>query len=155
MAAQWPLIANQLVALFPTLPSWTSAYSVYYGPPLDAGTTDTFVTVGYVVPLDGSSDIHAGTYSTTRDPDGFRWQETGSVNCELRAVTGDDTLLAMQTAAFAIANDFEQSFRTDRRLGGVLSVDSSVDTSVDVQSVANGGGAVQSLVLTLHYFTIT
>jgi hypothetical protein len=152
MAAQWPLVAERLVALLPTLPGW-SGVEVFDGPPVTGETPAQYATVGYV------SDEHAGTYNTTLGPNGQQTVETGQVISQLVCATGDSDegdveVSSMRSQAFALMDALDAEIRRDRRLG-VLSQEGTTDLAVDVLSVSNRQGTACSLVFTLTYFTVT
>lgn len=148
MAAQWPLIVNRLVALLPTLSGW-SAMTVFDGKPITEDWPANYCTVGYVF-----DDLNAGTYSTTQDPDGYQYQETGEVRCQATVQTGDIDLSGMRTLLFSLTDALEAAIRTDRTLG-VLSKDSTLDLLVQPLAVQNNKGTAFSTVFTVRYLTVT
>jgi hypothetical protein len=148
MATQWPRVVNRLVELLPTLSGWEDV-AVIDGLPLTADIAGDCITVGYV------SDDSAGNYSVTQNTDGFQWNETGQVRMEMDCFTGDTDISAMRSRMFGLVDAFEASVRADRTLGGTLSREGTSDLQVDVRSVQDVSGAVQSAVLVLTYFTVT
>lgn len=149
MAAQWPLVVEKLLAVFPTLTGW-GAVDVFDGPPVTSATPPKYVTVGFVPP-----DDHAGSYTILQAPDGFRWHESGSVRCRLVCADGGIDLAQSRIDLFALADVFEAWIRADRTLGGVLSKDSTVDVTTDVHSDQNTNGSGQAAVFTVAYTTVT
>lgn len=147
MAAQWPVVVARLLALLPTLPGW-STVTVIDGPLVSADVPDDYVTVGYV------DNDQGGSYTQVQDPNGFQWQETGTVRCQLSCVTGDADLPAVRVRAFALIDAVEAAVRADRRLG-VLSPSGTSELDVDVLSLSNANGTAQQLTFTLHYTTVT
>ena len=148
MAAQWPRVVARLLTLLPTLPGW-SAVTIYDGLPITLDVPTDFVTVGYV------AGQVAGNYSSVQDPNGFQWAETGDVQSQLNCATGDSDLSGVRARAFVLADALDASVRADRTLGGVLSPAGTSELSVQVESLENAAGTAQSLLLTLHYFTVT
>lgn len=148
MSAQWPLIAQGLVTTLPTLPGW-DIVTVFDGPQVGDNVPSDFVTVGYV------QDEHAGTFTKMQHPNGFEWQESGTIRSRLVSQSGATDLSAVRGRVFSLADAFEAWVRADRTLSGLLSKDSSVETSVDVMSTQNNAGAAQALVLTVLYTTVT
>jgi len=147
MAAQWPLVVARMLALLPSLPGWGQV-TVYDGPPVTADIPTDYVTVGYV------DNDQAGSYTQTQDPNGFQWQETGTVRSQLNCVTGDTDLPGVRARVFALMDAVEAAVRADRRLG-VLSPYGTSELDVDVLSLSNSSGTAQQLTFTLHYFTVT
>jgi hypothetical protein len=147
MAAQWPLVVARVVALLPTLPGWDQV-TVFDGPPVTADVAADYVTVGYV------ADDNGGMYVQVQTPDGFRYEETGTIRSQLTCVTGDTDLASVRVRAFTLMDAIGAAVRADRRLG-VLSPEGTTELNVDVLSLQTSGGAAQSLVFTLHYLTIT
>lgn len=147
MATQWPLVAQRLVALLPTLPGWDQV-AVFDGPPITGDDPPFYCTVGYV------EDDQSGNYTTTQDPNGFQRIEAGEVRSQLVCRTGEDDLAGMRTQAFALTDALDAAIRADRRLG-VLSPQGTSDLVVDVLSVQNEAGTAQALVIALHYTTVT
>ena len=150
MATQWPRVVARLLTLLPTLPGW-SAVAVYDGLPITLDTPTDYITVGYVA----NPNQVAGAYSTVQDPNGFQWAETGTVESQLNCTTGDADLPGMRARAFALADALDASVRADRTLGGTLSPAGTSELDVSVESLENGAGTAMSLLLTLHYQTVT
>jgi len=149
MATQWPLIAERLLGLLPTLSGWTDV-QVFDGPPVTGDIPADYATVGYV------SDSQAGTYSLMQDDDGFQWGETGTIRSQLTCVTGDEDGLAdCRTRAFALMDSVETYVRSDRTLGGVISPAGTSQLDVEVVSMQSGNGSGQTVVFTLTYYTVT
>lgn len=148
MATQWPLVVQRLLVMLPALPGW-SGVKVYDGLPVTGDAPSDYVTVGYV-----SSDV-AGSYQTVMSPDGYQWEETGVVRSELASVSGDGDLSEVRGRMFGLLDALDASIRADRTLGGVLSREATTELVVDVMSVQNSAGAAQSVVFTVHYFTVT
>lgn len=147
MATQWPLVAQRLVDLLPTLPGWDQV-SVFDGPPITGDDPANYCTVGYV------EDDQAGTYTTVQDPDGFQRQESGEVRSQLVCRTGEDNLSGMRALLFGLIDALDAAIRDDRRLG-VLSPQGTSDLVVDVLSVQNEAGTAQAVVIALQYYTVT
>lgn len=148
MATQWPLVAQHLVDLLPSLPGWDQV-SVFDGPPITGDDPSNYCTVGYV------EDDQAGTYTQVQDPDGFSRQEAGDVRSQLVCRTGDDDLTGMRTLLFGLLDALDDHIRSDRRLDNVLSPQGTSELVVDVLSVQTETGTAQTAVIALHYTTIT
>jgi hypothetical protein len=149
MATQWPLVKARLLELLPTLNGWANV-EVYNGPPVGDGVADAYCTVGYV-----PGDEHSGTGTTTLHGDGFQSSETGQILGQIVVASGDDGLETVEAAAFNLYDALDASVRADRRLGGVLSQEGTTDLQFDVLPIAQGDGAVTTVVFTLSYFTVT
>jgi hypothetical protein len=152
--AAWPAVVNALLALFPTLTGWPPAESTYDAAPTTAGS-DFYVIVGGTLPLPGFEDDTAGSFSRTQDPDGFQTQETGTVRCQLTSASGAIDITGHRGKVFAAADALYAYLAAHRTLGGVLSQNATVDLTVDVTSLQDGTVSDQTLVLTVHYFTVT
>lgn len=148
MASQWPVVHGRLVALLPTLPGW-SGVPVYDGPPVTGDAPMRYVTVGFV-----NDEVSAGSFAHERAGNGFQVQETGNVRCELVTAIGTADLPEMRAAAFALLDALEVAIRADQTLG-VLPAASTTSLEVDVIPTQSTSGAVQRLVFSVNYFTVT
>lgn len=148
MSTQWPLVADAIATLAPTLPGW-SGVTVFNGMPTGSGSPAVYFTVGYV-----PDNAGGGTYSIQQAPEGFRWTETGIVRSQLVCTAGGGDPLALRTQAFALADAFDAAARADRTLG-VLSRDSRLVIDVEVQAARNETGVAAALVIAAHYQTTT
>jgi hypothetical protein len=154
MASQWPLIVDQLVTLLPALPGWAEV-TVYDGRPTVPSPPLVYCTVGYVRLAAGDTDEQAGSFTKTRDPDGFQYVEVGDIRCQINTGMVGIDMPGQRAALFALADAIEASVRADRTLGGVLSPTSTLDLSVEVLAAINSGGTAASAVLTFLYSTVT
>lgn len=148
MSTTWPGVVGWLVTALPNLPGW-SAVTVFDGPPVTAGPPSDYVTVGFV------DNEQAGSYTQTADADGFSVDETGTVRCRLVCTTSQVDMPGTRVRLFALVDAVAASVRTDRRLGGVLSAQGTVDLVVNVESIVNPTGTATSCVFDLNYYTVT
>lgn len=144
----WPQVKAWIVATAPGLTSFTDA-EVYSGIPATESAPMKFLAAGAVM-----DENNAGTFARELGYDGNVWRETGEVRSMIVANSGDSDGTAAETAAFAMAADLDNAINADRTLGGVLSPDSEVHTSVDVLAISNSNGTATALVHVLTYTTI-
>jgi len=142
----WPSVKAAMVTTIPTLAGLTDV-EVLAGPPITGDAPERYVTVGYV---DGDN---AGTYQTALQYDGWSRREVGEIRSQIVAQTGDADGSIAEGDCFAVADAIDAWTRDDRRLTGVLSPDSSVETSVEVHSVSNANGSATVLIHVLRYST--
>lgn len=148
-APVWPQVKAKIAATIPTLSGLPADVEVVAGPPVTGDAPEKYVTVGFV---DGDN---AGTYQTALEYDGFVRREVGEVRSQIVAQLGDSDSSLAETDAFAIAEAIDAWTRDDRTLGGVLSPDSVVETTVEVHSVTNANGTATVLIHSLRYTTTT
>jgi hypothetical protein len=148
MATQWPLVKAWLVGVIPTL--GISDLTVQTGPPVSGSAAQKYVTVGYV------ADDSGGTYQRMESYDGTSWDETGDVRSQIVSQAGSLSQQAdVEASAFAVADALDARIRSDHTLGGLLSANGTVDTTVEVHSITNGNGIATALVYVLRYTTTT
>lgn len=147
MAVAWPRVKNWIYTTAPGLASFAGA-ETYHGIPVAMSAPSKYLAVGAVM-----DENNAGTYSRQLIYDGTVWQEVGEVRSMLVASSGDSDDTTAETDAFAMAADLDAAVDADRTLGGVLSEDSEVHTSVDVLSISNQSGTADALVWVLTYTT--
>lgn len=147
--AAWPAVKAALAAAAPGLSEFADA-SVYVGPTPTSEAPAKALEVGFV-----NDENNAGTYERALAYDGTVWSETGNVRSTILAQAGDSDPSIAEGDAFAMADALAAWIQGDPTLGGVLSLDSEVRTSVDVLSIANANGTATELVLTLTYTTTT
>jgi len=145
--ALWPLVVDRLVQLLPGLPGWAGV-SVFDGPPATGSTPAQFATVGYV-----AGEATSGNYTRQQAPDGFRYEETGSVVSQLVCETGDVAIPSMRLAVCGLADQIDAAIRLDRTLG-VLSPEGYCTVLVDVVPLSNQQGTGVALTFTLTYYTV-
>jgi hypothetical protein len=149
MSAQWPRVAGWLSTTLPTLPAWAGV-TVFAGEPNTGDTPAVYATIGYV-----PDSFGAGSYSSAQTPDGARLGETGQVRSLIVASSGDTDTAQYVADVFALVDALEVLIRADRTLGGTLSLDSQVSVEVGVNSVENLLGTAASLLVIVHYYTVT
>lgn len=149
MATAWPAVKAWLAAKAPTLPEFADA-TVFSGVPASQAAPAQYFAVGAVMEED-----NAGTFSRQDAYDGTVWQEQGDVRSMIVAQSGQADGSANEAAAFAMAAALDTVIHADRTLGGTLSRDATVQTSVDVLAISNARGTATALVYVLHYTTIT
>lgn len=149
MATAWPLVKAWEVAIAPTLPAFADA-EVDSGIRATMSAAPKYMAVGAVMEED-----NAGTYARESAYDGSVWTEVGDVRSMIVAQTGDGDPSAVEAQAFAMADALDKAIHADPTLGGVLSADATVQTSVDVLAISNSDGTATALVHVLHYTTTT
>ena len=147
--AAWPQVKAAIAAAAEGLPEFSAALIVV-GPAPVGDSSAKRLEVGFV-----NDENNAGTYERTPAYDGSVWTETGDVRSTIVAQAGDSDPSIAEGDAFAMADALAGWLVQNRTLGGVLSLDSDVRTSVDVLSIANANGTATELVLTLTYTTTT
>lgn len=145
--AAWPQVKAALAAGAGSLPEFADV-SVYIGPTPTSEAPAKALEVGFV-----NDENNAGTYERALTYDGTVWNETGNVRSTIIAQAGDSDPSIAEADAFTMADALADWIAADPTLGGVLSEDSEVRTSVDVLSIANANGTATELVLTLTYTT--
>lgn len=146
--AQWPLVKAWLVDTIPTL-TGLSGWAVYSGPVAGRAAPKRYVSVGFV------EDDNGGTF--TRGPvyDGTAWSEVGEVRTRITAQSGDSAGSVAEADAFAAVDAIDEKVRDDWTLGGLLSAEAEIQTSIDVLSISNARGTATELVHVLRYTTTT
>jgi hypothetical protein len=147
--AAWPLVKAAIAAGAQTLPAFADA-EVYLGPQATNDAPLKFFEVGFV-----NDENNAGTYGRGAAYDGSVWSETGEVRSTITANAGDAEPSIAEGDAFGMADALDAWIDGDRTLGGVLSLDSEIRTSVDVISISNVNGTATELVHVLTYTTTT
>lgn len=143
MAVAWEAVKARLVAALPAVVG--AGVAVYDGPSVSGESVSSYLTVGDQPSNDSAS---AGSFSHEVGPDGFTVTETGTVLCELGAVTGDTVV----PSVFASFDAIVSHIQADQTLGGVLSPGATVAASADVVQGQTTAGAVQRLLLSINYF---
>lgn len=145
MAVAWPKIRAKLAS---SLPGVVGAnVTVYDGPVITGENPQAALTIAYAPSLTAESPI--GRLIQDQAKDGYNATETGSVFCELAAVTGYTTVPDVFTIFDAIASWIQ----ADQTLGGTLNPGSTCSASADVIQAQTTSGAVQRLIVTITYFT--
>jgi hypothetical protein len=147
-APRWPDVVAGLLALPASLPAF-SGVPVYDGQPITQDTPTAWLTVGYVS-ADG-----AGQFAQSNDPGGFATIEVGDVLCHLAAVDGGTDLPATRTVAFALLAALQTGIENDQTLAGHIPDGSVVSMSTQVLDLENQQGSATSLLVTVHYQTLT
>lgn len=147
-AAIWPKVKAALAAGVPTISSLTDV-EVYAGPPISGEAPERYITIGYV------EGDNAGTYQQAREYDGFFTREVGEVRTQIVAQRGESDGSLAEADCFAAADAIDAWVWADRTLGGVLSQDSMVETTVEVHSVSNAAGTATVLIHAFRYTTTT
>lgn len=147
--AAWPTVKAALAAAAGALSEFADA-EIYVGPVATMDVPLKYLAVGFV-----NDENNAGTYERAPAYDGSVWAETGEVRSTIVAQAGDSDPSIAEGDAFAMADALDGWIRDNRTLGGVLSPDSDIRTSVDVLSISNSEGTATELVLVLTYTTTT
>lgn len=140
----WEAVKARLVEALPAVVGSTVAS--YNGPVVTGQKPTAYLTIGAAP---SRANDEAGSFEQVVGPDGFDVEETGTVLCELGAVTGSTTIPSV-FASFAAVAAWVQA---DMTLGGTLGKGSTCTVSADVAQAQTGSGAVQRLVLSFNYFT--
>lgn len=141
----WAAVKDRLVS---ALPAVVAPTVVFDGPQPKSGVNpSSYLSVGQVP--SSADDLTAGRFSQEVGTDGFSAVETGSVACELGAVTGNSQVPSVFDTFSALA----AWVQADMTLGGVLSPGSTCTVEADVLQAQTNSGAVQRLVVTFNYFT--
>jgi hypothetical protein len=144
MAVAWPAVRAQLAAQLPTVLG--DSVTVYDGPVVSGEAPPSYLTIAETPSTD---DETGGTFTQEVGPDGFTAIETGTLLCELAAVSGDATVLSV-FASFDLIAGWVQA---DMTLGGVLRPGSTCTVQAAVVQAQTSAGAVQRLIVTFNYFT--
>jgi hypothetical protein len=143
VAVAWPTIRARLAAQLPTVLGPT--VSVYDGPVVSGEAPPSYLTIADTPSTD---DETGGSFTQEVGLDGFLVTETGTVLCELAAVSGDATV----PDVFASFDLIASWVQTDMTLGGVLRPGSTCTVSAAVVLAQTSAGAVQRLIVTFNYF---
>lgn len=143
MAVAWPVVRAQLAAQLPTVLG--SAVSVYDGPVVSGEAPAAYLTIADTT----GGDESGGSFTQEIALGTVILNETGSILCELAAVSGDATVPDV-FASFDLIASWVQS---DMTLGGVLRNGSTCTVSASVLQAQTSAGAVQRLQVTVSYFT--
>jgi hypothetical protein len=147
--AQWPRVFAGLLALPATLPAFADVVT-FDGQPVTNDAPEDWFTVGFV------TDDGAGSYQQAPDPSGVATQEVGEVRCHLACNTGDGDPSITRDRAFALVAALQGALEADPTLGGHVTAQSSVvSVSTQVMAVQNSQGSASSLLVTVHYQTVT
>lgn len=146
MAVAWPSVRAQLAAQLPTILG--DSVTVYDGPVVSGEAPPSYLTVG---DTPSSDDEAGGSFTQEVGPDGYVVVETGTVLCELAAVSGDASVPDVFTSFGLIA----AWVQADMTLGGVLSPGAGTRcmVSATVLEAQTSSGAVQRLLVTFNYLT--
>jgi hypothetical protein len=150
VATQWPSVVAALVSTFQGAAGPSDA--VYDGPPVGSDLPVRWVTVGWV---QENEQAASGQVRQVQSPDGFQWDEAGTVLCEIVAQTGDVDLPGMRSSAFAFLDVLTTAVRKDRTLGGVLSKNGTTEISLEPIPQAAANGTEFWLRFTVTYTTTT
>lgn len=144
MAVAWEAVKARLVSALPAVVG--PGVTVFDGPTVSGRQTDSYLTIGF---QPSTVDESAGDFEQGVGPDGFSATETGSVLCELGAVTGSPSVPSVFASFDAIASHVQ----SDQTLGGALRSGSTVTVAADVVQGQTQAGALQRLLVTVSYFT--
>lgn len=144
MAVAWPAVRAYLAANLPGVVG--AGVTVFDGPVVTGQDLDAYLTIADQASGDSAS---AGSFSQEVGPDGFSATETGTVLCELGAVTGGTDVPDVFATFDAIASHLQGN----QTLGGTLTPASTVTASADVVQDQTSSGAVQRLLISIAYFT--
>lgn len=147
--AAWPAVRTAIFTGATGLPAFADA-SIYLGPTPTNEAPTKALEVGFV-----NDENNAGTYERAPAYDGTVWSETGEVRSTIVAQSGDADGSTAEVDAFAMADALDVWIDGDRTLGGALSLDSDLRTSIDVLSISNTRGTATELVYVLTYTTTT
>jgi hypothetical protein len=146
--AQWPRVFAGLLALPATLPAFAGVVT-FDGQPVTNDAPADWFTVGFV------TDDGAGSYQQAPDPSGVATQEVGEVRCHLACNTGDGDPSITRDRAFALVAALQGAIEADPTLGGRLPPGSALSLATQVMAVQNSQGSASSLLVTVHYQTVT
>ena len=147
-APRWTDVYAGLLALLPTLPEFAGV-EIYDGQPVTQDLPMRWVTVGY------ENNDAAGQFQQVRDPSGFATQEAGEVLLHVACNTGDTDPTITRTQAFTLVGALQTAITDDPSLMGHLPPASVLTLSSQVMSVQNSQGSASSLLVTVHYQTLT
>src|SRR5213595_1969204 len=139
MAVAWPAVRAQLVAQLPTVLG--DSVTVYDGPIVSGEAPPSYFTTAETP---STTDEWGGTFTQEVGPDGYVVVETGTILCELAAVSGDASVPDV-FASFDLIASWVQS---DMTLGGILSSGSTCTVQAAVVQAQTSSGAVQRLIVT-------
>jgi len=145
--AAWPSVKAAIYAGALSLPEFADA-SVYNGPQVTSEASLKKLEVGFV-----NDENNAGTYERAPAYDGSVWSETGEVRSTIVAQSGDSDPSIAEGDAFTMADALDAWIQANRTLGGALSLDSDIRTSIDVLTISNARGTATELVYVLTYTT--
>lgn len=146
----WPLVKAKLVEVIPTIEEFESS-TVYDGATPTGDRLASWVAVGWQPEVvDEAGSYSPGSFEQTPGPSGFAAEEAGAVLCELGSTTGDSEI----PDVFALAAALIGWVQENQTLDGVLSVNGTASTSVEVLEAQSTAGATQRLLLTLTYTTL-
>lgn len=143
MAVAWQAVKERLAADLPAVVG--SSVVTYNGPVVSGRQPSAYLTIGA---QPSTEDVSAGTFEQSVGPDGFRATETGTVLCELGAVTGAPQV----PSVFASFDAMTAYLQADQTLGGTLRPGSTVTASAEVLQAQTQAGAVQRLLVSVNYF---
>lgn len=144
MAVAWNAVRAKLAS---SLPGVVGQFvTVYDGPVISGENPPAALTIAYAPSLTPDSPI--GRLVQDQAKDGYSATETGSVVCEVAAITGDSTVPDTFTIFGAIA----AWLQADQTLGGTLNPGSTCYAAADVIQAQTTSGAVQRLIVTITYF---
>jgi hypothetical protein len=144
MATAWPVVAARLATIASGL--GIADLKVFEGPVKTGNTPARYLCIGWQPSVDNPD---AGTLRQERTgPDGYLCTETGTVNCELAAGTGNPTV----PSAFDVYDALCAAVYADQTLG-VMPQGSTAALSVTVLEAQNRPGAVQRLLVIFTYST--
>lgn len=144
MAIAWNRVRAKLAASLPDIVG--SGVTVFNGPIPTGDNPPAALAIAWTPSLDNNL---AGRLVQEQAQDGFSATETGSILCELSAVTGDPAI----PDTFATFDAIASWIQADQTLGGTLNQGSTCTASADVVQSQTVAGAVQRLIVTITYFT--
>ena len=149
MSVAWPQVVTSLVSLLSNASAFTG-WTIYDQETVSRAAPANSVTVGY---SEGGS---AGSFTQNPSPySNHGAAESGVVNCLLRVTTGSVDLPAKRAAVFTAFDAWSDALFADHMLSGVLSVDSSVSITADVDAMQFRGGSAVHLPVQIRYTTTT
>lgn len=141
----WPLVKAHLVAVLPGIVG--TGVTVYDGPVVTGQTPSAYLTVGDQPSVNSSG---AGSFrQEVTELGGYTAAESGSVLCEMGAVTGSTSVPSIWESCAAIT----AYLHANQTLGGVLYAAGTVEFSGDPESEQTTSGAVQRLLFSVNYQT--
>lgn len=144
MAVAWESVKEHLVTGLPAVVG--TSVEVIDGPVVKGNSPSAYITIGHAPSAD---DVTAGSFTQDVGPDGYSASESGTVVCELAAVTGATDIPSVFATFDAIATWLQD----DMTLGGILTADATCTAAANVVQAQTTVGAVQRLLLTISYTT--
>lgn len=142
--AAWAAVKAALVSALPAVVG--SSVTVYDGPVVTGEAPRAYLTIGN---QPSSEQGSSGVFSQANGPDGFAWLETGTVLCELGALSADPTL----PSVFASFDAITAYLAGNQLLAGSMFASATVSASAEVVQLQTTAGATQHLLISINYQT--